>query len=401
MENTGSKYYKASDAVSVVRLEEYNYDSAVRALTDALMPIGGLDFVKPGMKVVIKANLVSAMKPSQAATTHPVLLCALVTLLREKGAEVVIGDSPGGLYNSAFLSRIYNVTGMHETEKFGAELNRDFSQKEAVFPEGKVLKSFLYTGYLDKADVIINFCKLKSHGMMGMSCGAKNMFGTVPGVTKPEYHFRFPDYDDFADMITDLGEYFHPVLTIADAVVGMEGNGPTAGTPRKIGCILASKSPHTLDYVAADMLGFSKEELPILMSAYRRGLIPENVSEIKVYGSLEGLKTEDFERVVERSSLLFSGKGKSRLRNALSSVLKLILRTRPEPKKDKCVGCGICVGICPAKAIRKVKGKIKIDRKKCIRCFCCQEFCPKSAIVVHRTAVARIFGSGSKNEKAK
>ena len=181
----------------------------------------------------------------------------------------------------------------------------------------------------------------------------------------------------------------------------MEGNGPTAGTPRKIGCILASKSPHTLDYVAADMLGFSKEELPILMSAYRRGLIPENVSEIKVYGSLEGLKTEDFERVVERSSLLFSGKGKSRLRNALSSVLKLILRTRPEPKKDKCVGCGICVGICPAKAIRKVKGKIKIDRKKCIRCFCCQEFCPKSAVVVHRTAVARIFGSGSKNEKAK
>ena len=397
MENT-SKYYSAGDGVSIVKLEEYDFGSATEALKNALSPFGGLDFVKPGMKVVIKANLVSAMKPSEGATTHPVLLCALVSMLKEKGASVIIGDSPGGLYNSAFLSRIYNVTGMHETEKYGAELNRDFSQKNAVFPEGKVLRNFSYTGYLDEADVIINFCKLKSHGMMGMSCGAKNMFGAVPGVTKPEYHFRFPKYEDFADMIVDLDEYFHPVLTIADAVVGMEGNGPTAGTPRKIGCILAGKSPHTLDFVAAELLGFSKEELPILMAAHRRGLIPDSVSEIPVYGSLEEVKLTDFQRVVERSSLEFSGKGNSKLRAFSSSLLKILLRTRPEPKKEKCVGCGICAGICPAKAIKIVNKKIRIDRKKCIRCFCCQEFCPKSAIVVHRTAVARLLDSGKKDK---
>ena len=391
MENT-SKYYSPSDAVSVIPLSEYtDVESTKSALVRLLEPINALNTVKSGMTVVIKANLVSAMKPDEAGTTHPVLLSALTELLCEKGAKVIIGDSPGGLYNSAFVGRVYNATGMHETEKYGASLNDDYSQSSAEFPEGKVLHSFTYTGYLDKADVIINFCKLKSHGMMGMSCAAKNMFGTVPGVIKPEYHFRFPKYEDFADMIVDLDEYFHPALSICDAVVGMEGNGPTAGTPKKIGCLIASPSPHALDMVAAKLLGFDREELPILNAAYLRGMIPEKVEELTLYGSLDGLVVTDFERVVERKSLQFSGNGKGVFKKLRGKLLGAMLQTKPKLKKDMCVGCGVCANICPAKAIKIVKKKAIIDRKACIRCFCCQEFCPKSAMKVKRTAIASVF----------
>ena len=396
MENT-SKYYSPSDAVSVIPLSEYtDVESTKSALVRLLEPINALNTVKSGMTVVIKANLVSAMKPDEAGTTHPVLLSALTELLCEKGAKVIIGDSPGGLYNSAFVGRVYNATGMHETEKYGASLNDDYSQSSAEFPEGKVLHSFTYTGYLDKADVIINFCKLKSHGMMGMSCAAKNMFGTVPGVIKPEYHFRFPKYEDFADMIVDLDEYFHPALSICDAVVGMEGNGPTAGTPKKIGCLIASPSPHALDMVAAKLLGFDREELPILNAAYLRGMIPEKVEELTLYGSLDGLVVTDFERVVERKSLQFSGNGKGVFKKLRGKLLGAMLQTKPKLKKDMCVGCGVCANICPAKAIKIVKKKAIIDRKACIRCFCCQEFCPKSAMKVHRTPVAKLFHSENK-----
>ena len=396
MENT-SKYFKPSDPVSVVRLNEYNdVPSARAALEELLKPIGGLDFVKSGMRVVIKANLVSAMKPSEAGTTHPVLLSALAEMLTERGASVVIGDSPGGLYNSAFVNRVYTVTGMRETEKYGAKLNDDFSQSKAVFPEGKQLRDFTYTSYLDNADVIINFCKLKSHGMMGISCAAKNIFGVVPGVIKPEYHFRFPKYEDFADMIVDLDEYFHPELSIADAVIGMEGNGPTAGTPKFMGCLIASPSPHALDTVAAKLLGFEKEELPILNAAYLRGMVPEKFEDITLYGWVDGLVLTDFERVVERKSLEFSGDGKGLFKKLRGKVLGALLRTKPVLKKDMCVGCGICAGICPAKAIKIVRKKAVIDRKKCIRCFCCQEFCPKSAMKVHRTAISKIFHNEKK-----
>ena len=394
-------YYSKTDAVSVKRLSEYTPEGARGALEELLAPIGGLDFVKEGTRVVIKANLVSAMKPGEAATTHPVLLSALCDMLSEKGAEVVIGDSPGGLYNAAFVGRVYTVTGIRECEEHGAKLNDDFSQKSAEYPDAKVLKDFTYTAYLDRADVIINFCKLKSHGMMGMSCAAKNMFGVIPGVIKPEYHFRFPKYEDFADMIVDLDEYFHPTLSIADAVVGMEGNGPTAGTPKAMNCLIASRSPHNLDMVAAHILGFTREELPILDAAYRRGLVPEKYEDVTLFGDAESLVLEDFERVVERRSLQFQGDGKNPIKRLFGKIAGAVLKTKPVLKKDMCVGCGICAGICPAKAIVIKNKKAIIDRKACIRCFCCQEFCPKSAMKVHRTFLAKMFHREKKAVKSK
>lgn len=392
-ENTfASKYYSPTDPVSVIPLREYSPDTARRALEALLEPIGGLSFVKEGMTVAVKANLVSAMKPEASGTTHPVLLCALCDMLAERGAKVIVGDSPGGIYTAAFVGRVYNVTGLHEVEKHGAVLNDDYSQCSAAFDEGKVLHDFTYTGYLDKADLIINFAKLKSHGMMGMSCAAKNIFGVVPGIIKPEYHFRFSRYEDFADMIVDLDEYFHPVLSIADAVVGMEGNGPTAGTPKAMNCLLASRSPHNLDMVAAKILGFEREELPILNAAYLRGMTPASPEEVTVFGNIDALILQDFERVVERRSLQFGGDGKNPVKNLFSRLAGAILKTKPLVKLDECVGCGVCADVCPAKTIIiNKKKKAVIKRKACIRCFCCQEFCPKSAMKVHRSLIARMF----------
>ncbi|MBQ4071494.1 MAG: DUF362 domain-containing protein [Clostridia bacterium] len=386
-----SSFYNKTDPVSVIPLGEYNLADAKAALVDLLYPLGALESVSCGMRIVIKANLVSAMKPDTAATTHPVLISALAELLVERGATVIVGDSPGGLYNSVFVGRVYNASGMREVESHGASLNTDFSERRAEYPEGKVLHSFTYTGYLDGADMIINFCKLKSHGMMGMSCAAKNMFGTVPGIIKPEYHYRFPRYEDFADMILDLDEYFHPEISIADAVIGMEGNGPTAGTPRAIGCLLASRSPHTLDMVAAELIGLGFNEVPTLAAALRRDLVPATLDDITLHGSIARLIVSDFEHVIERRSLQFAGDGKSAIKRLFSRIAGAILRTKPKLKKDMCVGCGICRDICPAKAIVIKNKKAKIDRSKCIRCFCCQEFCPKSAMKVARTPIASLF----------
>lgn len=59
---------------------------------------------------------------------------------------------------------------------------------------------------------------------------------------KPEYHYKYPKIEDFADMIVDLCEYFKPCLCLCDAVVGMEGNGPTQGTPRAIGAMRVGRT---------------------------------------------------------------------------------------------------------------------------------------------------------------
>lgn len=388
--------------VSVIGCDTYEYEKLKSAVFEAVETVGGFENIKAGTKVAIKANLVASAAPDTATTTHPAVLAALCELLVERGAEVVVGDSPGGLYNGPFLEKIYKISGVYECEKYGAKLNRDFSESKAVFEEAKVAKTFTYTGYLDNADVIINACKLKTHGMMGLSCAAKNMFGTIPGTMKPEYHFRYPSYEAFADMLVDIDEYFKPEFSICDAVVGMEGNGPTAGTPRKIGCILASKNPHKLDIVAAKIIGLSYDSVPTLASAVTRGLTPASIEEINVIGDYQKYQISDYDNIAVKRSLLFKGTSDNVIKNIFGSVAKAVLNSRPKLKKKLCIGCNKCGRICPAKAIVIKNGKAEIDRSLCIRCFCCQEFCPVGAMKVHRTWLARMLEGGkTKRKKSK
>lgn len=378
--------------VSVVPCRDYSTEEVRKALGNLLEPLGGLSFIKKGMTAVIKTNLVTAMKPDTAAVTHPALLCCLAKMLTEAGAEVIIGDSPGGPFNSAYLNLVYSVSGVREAEKYGAKLNDDFGQKNAVFENAAVLKSFTYTSYLDKADVIIDFCKLKSHGMLALSAAAKNMFGVIPGIMKPEYHYRFPEHRDFANMIIDIDEYFKDKikLCIVDAVVAMEGNGPTQGTPKKIGALIASANPHAADLLCAKIIGAEPEELPLVFAAQKRGLIPESADELEIYGDYRPFVQTDFKVITSVNSIGFTGQGKNHFLNFISSLAGRILKSEPRLNKKECVGCNVCGKICPAKAIKITDGKAVIDRSKCIRCFCCQEFCPKGAMKVHRNIFGKI-----------
>lgn len=377
--------------VSITSCADYSEGETWAALERVLAPLGGLDWVEPGMKIAVKVNLVTQAKPEEAVTTHPGLLCSLVKMLTGRGADVVVGDSPGGLFNAAHVNRVYAAAGMKAVEQAGGRLNQDFEERQAQYPEGKVCRQFKYTAYLGEADAIIDLCKLKTHGMMAMTCGAKNMFGAVPGTMKPEYHFRYPDPRDFARMIVDLDEYFKPRLTIVDAVECMEGNGPTGGTPRHMGALLASESPHKADLVCASLIGLKREEVPTLEAALERGLIPASVEELAVAGDPSAFAIPDFQRITTGNSHLFQGDGKSLLKRAKGTVMRWALSQRPAVKREECVGCGVCRDVCPAKAITMANKKPRINRKACIRCFCCQEFCPKSAMKVHRTTIAKLL----------
>lgn len=376
---------------------DYEPAKVQAALSDLMEKSGGLSWVRPGMTVAIKANLVSLLRPERAATTHPALLCALTRMLCALGAKVVVGDGPGGLFSAAYVNKIYSSSGMGEAERAGAVLNRNFTERRASFPNGKVLHEFTYTAWLDDADAIINFAKLKTHGMMGMSACVKNMFGTVPGTTKPEYHYRFPDPADFADMLIDLNEYFKPRLNLIDAVVGMEGNGPTSGVPRPIGLILASQSPYALDLTCARLIGLKTADAPTLKAAQARSLAPLSAEDAAGEEIFKRYAVPSFAKAAPHS-MTFEGNGW--YGKLFGNVAKAALRNRPMVLPNVCAGCGKCARICPANAITMDKNHLpRIDRKKCICCFCCQEFCEKAAMRVHRPLAARMLDLGARSAK--
>ena len=381
---------RLSIPVAAVACNDYGDTSLEEKLLHAISLVNGLNDLKPGCTVGIKANLVSAMSPDKAATTHPTLLAALVRILLRAGAgEVIVGDSPGGLYTPSFVSHVYRASGMAEVVEAGGKLNDDFGQTHGHLDSAVSAPSFTYTGWIDKCDLLINFCKLKSHGMMGMSNATKNLFGIIPGTMKPEYHFRFPSHDAFADMLVDLVEFAKPTLSISDAVIGMEGNGPTQGKPREIGVLLASKSPYNLDLVAARIIGLTPADVPTLSAAIRRGFSPSSADDVEIISDTPLPSPDNFEHVAVRRSLAFAGDGRLHKR-LFSFVARRVLTSRPIVRRG-CIGCKKCADICPAHAITMVDKKPRIDRSACIRCFCCQEFCPVGAMQVYRTPLARLL----------
>ncbi|MFR8332068.1 MAG: DUF362 domain-containing protein [Oscillospiraceae bacterium] len=91
----------------------------------------------------------------------------------------------------AFVEKIYRAAGLYSVEAAGAELNRNFAQAQATYPQALAARTFQYTQYLAEADAIIDFCKLKSHGMMGMSAAAKN-FSSARFLRRPETGIPLP-----------------------------------------------------------------------------------------------------------------------------------------------------------------------------------------------------------------
>ena len=370
----------------------YGEQQVRRALEQALGLTGGLSFVRPGMTVALKVNLVSAMQPERAATVHPELVCALVRMLRARGANVVIGDSPGGLYTPAHLRRVYDLCGMRQAEALGAQLNEDVTRTEADHPGAVQARHFPFTAWLGRADAVIGVSKLKSHGMMGMTNAVKNFFGVIPGTIKPEYHYRYPRAEDFADVLVDLCEYCRPSLCVCDAVVGMEGNGPTQGTPRHIGCIAAARSAHALDLACAALIGLRAQDVPTLAAAVRRGLCPAEASALQLAGEARTLRVPGFRTAPAQRRMHFHLAGSGPAGRALDGIVGGVLTPRPVLRRSACVGCAACANICPAKAITMKNGRPVICRSRCIRCFCCQEFCPAGAMRVGRKLLPRLLG---------
>ncbi|MDR3294003.1 MAG: glycyl-radical enzyme activating protein [Clostridiales bacterium] len=55
---------------------------------------------------------------------------------------------------------------------------------------------------------------------------------------------------------------------------------------------------------------------------------------------------------------------------------------RPDPNwfKNKCIGCNICVAVCPQKGISKTSDGLHFSRERCTACRTCEKKCPNAAI---------------------
>ena len=361
---------------------DYEPQTVLRCVRKAVDQLGGMrSYINPGDKVLIKPNLIIRRRPEEATTTHPAVVAAVTALVLEAGGVVTIADSPGGPYTPTLLKGLYASCGMARVaEEYGVKLNLETGFETVSYHDGRVCKSFDIIRPAVEADKIITVSKLKTHVMSYMTGCVKNLFGIVPGTYKAEYHFRMPDKKLFSDMLVDLCGYASPVLSIMDAIDGMEGDGPTSGQPRHIGKLLAGANPHEVDYTAAALIGIDQNLVYTLKNAMERKLLTPR--EIQVLGEFTPLT--DFKKASVRD-IHFAAK------HPLRKVLDSIVNPKPTPDKYKCIACGKCMEICPAKVIKMQQRLPRITYQSCIRCFCCHEMCPVKAMDIRRPILWNII----------
>jgi uncharacterized protein (DUF362 family)/ferredoxin len=372
------------ERVAVVRCADYAPRRVEESVAEAFRLLGGLArYIRPGMRVILKPNLLAGRAPEGAVTTHPVVVGAVARQVADLGAHPIIADSPSGSFSVPELRSVYRTTGMESLAgETGASLSYDLGVVERQIPSGATIKRARLVNALLSADLVINLPKLKTHGLTLLTGAVKNMFGAVPGREKAEYHLRMPDPSDFSGMLVDVWAEISPSLTLMDGIVGMEGNGPGGGDPRRLDLLIAGRSAVAVDMVMSAVVDLPHREVPTTHRAIMRGLGPGRLDEIDLVGArLDEVKVRSFALPCGRPMAEF-------LPNLAKAVLKRYLRPKPVLAPERCDGCGACLEACAAGAIALHNGIPHTDLGECIRCFCCQEMCPRGAISIHRPRFA-------------
>lgn len=391
--------------VSLIKCDNYDQNLVDNAVKSAIDKLGGIaNFVKPNDLVVLKVNLVAKATPDKATTTHPSVVEAVGKLVQSVGGRVVIADSGGCAYTEAAMMPIYRATGMMDiVERNGFEINTNYDSVSVELPDAKVGKKFEVLDILQKADVIFNLCKLKTHSFTGLSNAVKNMFGAIPGLTKVEMHGQYRTLAVFGDFLYDILQYFGDKLSlnISDAIVGMEGPGPTSGTPRELHSIIASTNPVACDIVGAKLMNLDPQSLPNIMTGITRGWLPS--TEVDIVGDdINTLVVKDYVTVEANEFTPFANS----MPKWMQPVIHRLSTRRPYVNRRKCKGCKKCYNHCPVGAVTMVPSKrgpakAKFDYTKCIRCFCCQELCPFQLVKVKSGILYKIIHRKDKRKANK
>lgn len=372
--------------VALVACECYDRELVEKAILRGIDLLGGIGrFVVPGERILLKPNLLYAAAPDKCVTTNPVVVAATARVFADAGAHVVWGDSPAWVARG----KAAEISGVAAAARNAGALPADMETPETVtiMVNGHA-RPVVLAKTLSEVDSVISLPKCKTHDLMRMTGAVKNLYGCVPGITKGRYHTRFPNPDDFADLLAAIALGVGARLHIMDAIVGMDGRGPGSGDPFPLKVLIMSTDPVALDAVMCRIVSVPASCVPTLAAGERAGLGTADHNRITLVGDpLEQFTASGF-NAVRIAPLAVRGPG-------LLAALRSLLVAKPRIISKACRKCGNCVEVCPAvpRALSQPnQNKPPVfDYASCIRCFCCAEICPHKAITVKTPLAGRLL----------
>jgi uncharacterized protein (DUF362 family) len=372
------------DKVAIIKLEDYDNININNALS-SIVQLLDLKTLFHHKSVLLKPNLLA---PTKYAYTPPELVSELTKILKEQvnTKEIIVGDST--------MTRTFtNLTFQLAKYKDICHINNikllNFFEDERLKitltkPEADIEKNMYLPKSAIVADFIINLPKLKTHNGYVYTGAIKNLFGLLGN--KMNMHKTHKNKTDFQKMLADIyfaveetnKTDFPKILTIMDAVIAMEGRGPRAGKPRKVGLIIAGFNPAVVDIIGYLLMNGNPEDLEVIKSIARRINLPIDISKIEFMGE-QNIKNYIIKNF-KKPNVSILKKDRIRKNAFYSKILEKLTKISIKINPKKCLLCEECVKHCPAEALFRKENKIFVNKDLCIECFCCGESCPNDAI---------------------
>lgn len=325
----------------------------------------------PGDTVLVKPNLLQEAPPERALTTDPRFIHAFVHFLLAQGLRVVVGDIPGNVVPSEHLAADFGLEDVAGDDRVVVCNLDQHGVRPVSLEHPRSRRPVTLPSLLWNCKVIFNLPKAKTHALTLVTGAVKNFFGLTPKVERPGLHM-IPSPDEFARCLLDLHSALPvPERIVMDGILGMDGEGPSAGRPRHLRAVVIADDPVLADWTMCRLMGIDWNRTPL------SHVVPLP-DEQYVSGDLTPIQPAF---AAPRSYL---GGAAVPIAATLQRIIGASNRPIPVVQTSKCVKCGVCAARCPAKAI-KLDPYPVFNRRTCVLCYCCHEMCPEQAIELRHT----------------
>ena len=247
-----------------------------------------------GKRILLKPNLVETHDGAIHINTHPMVVRAAAEAFFHLGAiRVVVAEGPGHRRDTLQVleeSGLADV--LYEDRIPFVNLNDGGGYTIPNIGKQTSLPSLTFPNHFREIDWIVSMPKLKTHHWAGATLSMKNLFGVMPGM-----YYGWPKnvlhQVGIPKSIVDITATLRPHFAIVDGIVGMEGDGPIMGTPKKAGVLVMGRNLPAVDATCTRLMGINPHKIEYLATA-SNWLGPIHESNIEQRGDRIRLLRKDF-----------------------------------------------------------------------------------------------------------
>jgi uncharacterized protein (DUF362 family) len=281
------RYFRMPQDAQVFVGKVDNYQAEIgESITRGLRELGITSEEVKGKKILLKPNLVETASGAPHINTHPLVIRgAIEAFLRFGAKQVMVAEGPGHRRDTL---AVYEESGLADIlieDKIPFhDLNYMTGYDLPNAGKESPLETWTFPGLFKEVDWIVSVAKMKTHHWTGATLSMKNLFGVMPGI-----YYGWPKnvlhHAGIENSILDITATLKPHFAIVDGIVGMEGDGPILGDPKKVGVLVMGRNLVAVDATCCRIMGIDPYKIGYLERA-DNWLGPVGDRDIKQAGEL-------------------------------------------------------------------------------------------------------------------